>query len=160
MKLRVLLSALALVGCATHATSEETQVVAAAAAEPNYVDLTDQYFASVENLDFAAFSELMAPSIEFLVPYLPHQSVIGKEKVTTAFAGRFQATESVDVTYELAAISGRPQVLARAEFDFLFKNGVQYQNDGVLIFSFDEDGKISKIEEWVNPDNFRKAFAN
>ncbi|MEM9014961.1 MAG: nuclear transport factor 2 family protein [Pseudomonadota bacterium] len=128
--------------------------------DPDYIAQTEAYFQAVDNVDYEAFLALWAPDGEFLVPFLPSQNLIGYDQIATAFKPRFAAAQSAVTTRDIKKIHGAPQTLAKAQFTIDYKNGVRYENDAVILFTYNGDGRLVRLEEWIDPDRFRAAFGD
>ena len=157
------LAAIVLVSCQAGPAMAGVKVPgggSADAAQAENLAAVARYYDAVEALDFEAFMGTWAENGRLEIPFMAVLNRNSKADIAAGFKPRFEAIETVTVEFEAVPIEGGEQVFARADFDFVFKNGVRYQNAGVALFTFEEPGKISRMEEWVNPERYRAAFGD
>lgn len=150
---------LSLIGCSLPRRAPE-----ALAAAPSSERITRNlatvgaYYAAAEALDLDAFADLWAANGEFVVPWLPALRLAGKDAIRDGFAKRLAGISKISQTHDLSPLANGDQVFARAEMTFQYTNGLVYSNTLVALFTLDEDGKIVKMEEWIDLETFRRTF--
>ena len=159
--MRAGVAALLLAGCASRQAAP-TASMAEPPSERVVRNLTtvDAYYAAAEALDIDAFAALWADDGRFLVPWLPALDIAGKDAIRTSFAQRLAGMTKITATRDLAPLASGNEVFVRAGMTFQYANGLTYSNTLIALFTLDDEGKISKMEEWLDLEAFRQAFGD
>ncbi|WP_415854164.1 nuclear transport factor 2 family protein [Sinomonas sp. G460-2] len=86
------------------------------------------------------------------------RTVEGKEAIVPWTRNKFVERASTDIDARLEAVAGAPRVIAHLDVFLHFENGLGIGGPLVAIFTFDEDGKVVLMEEYVNDAYFPKHY--
>jgi len=90
-------------------------------------------------------------SVRFPIDSQPGtRSIDGKDEIVQWTANKFVERSSTDIDARLEAIAGAPRVIAHVDVFLHFENGLGMGGPILVIFTFDDAGKVVLMEEYVN----------
>jgi ketosteroid isomerase-like protein len=111
------------------------------------------YFKAFESLESNQLGNFIAEDISFSLPYSPewfHKQINGKEKVIEVLSGVIDSAQSMRFKLDIKPLLDPKQFIVIFDGEVLFKNGTQYNNHYINLFTISA-GKISAIVEYFNP---------
>ncbi|WP_415854157.1 nuclear transport factor 2 family protein [Sinomonas sp. G460-2] len=86
------------------------------------------------------------------------RTVEGKGAIVPWTAKKFEERARTDIDVRLEAVAGAPRVIAHVDVFLHFENGLGMGGPLVMIFTFNDDGKVALMEEYVNDAYFPKNY--
>ncbi len=131
---------------------------------PTNTEIIKQMFNAMSNKNLEAWLSHWDDSGIQLIPFAPAgfpKSIEGKEALRTTYSNLLSQYEALSFTHiEINPLMNEHQIVVKWGVDIELKNdNGRYQNDLIGTFEF-ENGKVVRLTEYFNPDNFVKVVGH
>lgn len=132
-----------------------TSTMSADAVRARNVATTRTFYRLQEAMDFDAWLDLWAQDAGQAIPYAPAgfpTSVHGKENLASLYRPLFEGFAAIHIQdLRIDPLADPNRVLVQWHTHAPLVNGDLYENDLVGVFEFGDDGGITHLTEYLNP---------